>query len=142
MQGNLPLNDHRFEPAYELAEQLTLPVLFHTWTASEVAAAADVAKRHPGVPIILGHSGMTVRNQAAEVARAFDNIYVDTAISCTVDGSVEWLVNNVGTERVLYGSDMAFFDCIQTLGKIALSELTDSEKEKILGQNAKALFRV
>lgn len=142
MQGSLPLNDERYFHAYELADKLRIPVLFHAWLPSEVEAAADVATRWPNVPIILGHAGMTAKPAAAKAAKAHPNIFIDTAISCTVDGSVEWLVNNIGVDQVVYGSDCAFFDCAHTIGKIALARITDEEKEKIFGLNAKKIFRV
>lgn len=142
MQGSLPLNDPRYFPAYELAAKLGIPVLFHAWLPSEVNAAVDVAKRWPTVPIILGHAGMTAKPAAAQAAKTCSNIFIDTAVSSTIDGSVEWLVNNIGVDQVLYGSDCTFFDCVHTLGKIALARITDDEKEKILGLNARKLFRV
>ena len=142
MQGSLPLNDERYFPAYELAAKLQIPVLFHAWLPSEVNAAADVARRWPNVPIILGHAGMTAKPAAAEAARNHDNIYIDTAISSTIEGSVEWLVNNIGADRVVFGSDCTFFDCAHNIGKIALAQVSDEVKEKIFGLNAKKIFRM
>lgn len=142
MQGDLALNDPRYFPAYELADKLGLPVLFHAWMPGEVKAAADVAKRYPNATIILGHSGMTARDAAVEAAKQCENVLIDTAISSIYDNTIELLVSKVGANRVVYGSDMSFFDCIHTLGKIALAKLTDTDKEKILGLNAKELFRL
>lgn len=142
MQGSLPVNDPRYDAAYELANERGLPVLFHAWLPSEVQAAADVAGRYPNATVILGHSGMTARAAAVEAAKKHDNILIDTAISSTYDNAIEILVDKVGADRVVYGSDISFFDCIHTLGKIALSKLTDADKEKILGLNAKELFRL
>lgn len=141
LQG-LPVNDPRYFPAYELANDRGLPVLFHAWMPSEVKAATDVARRYPNTKVILGHSGMTARDTAVEVAKQYDNIFIDTAISSTYDNAIEVLVDKIGAERVVYGSDISFFDCIHTLGKIALAKLSDADKEKILGLNAKTLFRV
>jgi len=142
MQGSLPLNDPRYFAAYELADKQRLPVLFHAWLPSEVAAATDVAKRYPNATIILGHSGMTARAAAVQAARECDNILIDTAISSTYDNAIEVLVDKVGADRVVYGSDISFFDCIHTMGKIALAKLSDTDKEKIFGLNAKELFRL
>ena len=139
---SLPVNDPRYDAAYELANKRGLPVLFHAWMPSEVKAAADVARRYPNATVILGHSGMTARDAAVEAARQYENILIDTAISSTYDNAIEVLVDKVGADRVVYGSDISFFDCIHTLGKIALAKLPDADKEKILGLNAKELFRL
>lgn len=79
---------------------------------------------------------------ALSVSKAHDNIFIDTAVSCTVDGSVEWLVHNIGVDHVVYGSDNAFFDCTHTIGKIALARISDEQKEQIFGLNSKKIFRV
>lgn len=142
MQGSVQLNDHRYDAAYELANKRRLPVLVHAWCPWEIEAAADVASRYPDLTIILGHSGMTFRNDAIKAAQKCENILIDTAISATVDFAVEKLVDSVGVERVVYGSDICFFDCMHTLGKIALAKLSDDDKEKIFGLNAKELFRM
>lgn len=142
MQGGLQLNDRRYDAAYELANRRKLPVLVHAWCPWEIEAAAEVAGRFKDLTIILGHSGMTFRADAIKAAKKCENILIDTAISSTVDNAVEGLVNAVGVERVVYGSDISFFDCIHTLGKIALAKLSDDDKEKIFGLNAKELFRM
>lgn len=141
-QGDTQLNDPRFDPAYELANQRKLPVLVHAWCPWEIEAAADVAGRYPDLTMILGHSGMTFRADAVKAAAKYENILIDTAISVTVDHAVEKLVDAVGVDRVVYGSDIAFFDCVHTMGKIALAKLSDDDKEKIFGLNAKELFRM
>ncbi len=142
MQGSLPLNDERYFHAYETADKYRVPVLFHAWLPSEVEAAMDVAKRWPNVPIILGHAGMTAKPAAKKAANTCPNIFIDTAVSTRPDGTVEWLVNNIGVDQVVYGSDIAFFDCAHNIGKIALAKITDGEKEQIFGLNARKLFRV
>ena len=139
-QGGTPENDLRYHHAFELAQQRGLPVLFHAWEPGEILRAADVARQYPCCKVILGHAGMTAPDAAMEVCRTYENIFCDIAISMTIDGAIEALVDKVGADRVLYGSDMSFFDCTQTIGKLALATLSDDVKEMILGKNAKAIF--
>lgn len=144
-QGGTPMNDRRYFPAYELANRLELPVLFHAWLPHEVAQVADVARQFPHAIIIMGHAGLTAfasKEEAISACKKYDNVYLDTAISETYDGSLEYIVSKVGADRILYGSDLGTFECTQTLGKLALSKLTDTEKEKILGINARNLFKL
>ncbi len=145
MQGGTALDDPRYFPAYELAAEKGVPVLFHTWTAEEIRSAENVAARYPAVPVILGHSGFVApadRAMAIEACRRRDNLFFDTCISFTYDGSLEALVNAIGSRRILYGSDINFYDNAFGLGRLALSRLTDEEKECILGKNAKTLFHI
>lgn len=145
MQGGTPLDDPRYFPAYELVAEKGIPVLFHAWTQQEIRAAANVAARYPSVPVILGHSGFVdpaAREAAIVACKARDNLFCDTCVSYTYDGALEDLVSRIGADRVLYGSDVDFYDNAFGLGRLALSRLTDGEKERILGGNAKTLFRL
>jgi len=133
-----------YAPYMELADKLEIPVLFHAWEPSETRQACDLTKKYKNVKIILGHSGMTsyeAKKEAIEGCKSCDNIFVDTAISSTYDGAIEWIVSKIGADRVLYGSDLPFFDCRQTFGKVALSNISESDKIKIFGENAKKIFK-
>ena len=139
------IRDERYLPYMEYADKNRLPVLFHAWEKQDVENVAYLAETFHNCPLILGHSGVRsypVRMAAIEAVKKYENIYVDTAISITYDGSLEWLVSRIGADRILYGSDLPFFDCRQVLGNIALSNLTMEEKEKILGGNAGKIIRV
>jgi len=145
MQGSTPPDDPRYFPAYELAAEKGLPILLHTWWEPEIRAAANVAERYPSVPVILGHAGFVAqaaREAAVCLCRKLENLYCDTCISYTYDGALEDLVSRIGTDRVLYGSDIDFYGNAFGLGRLALSRLTDDQKERILGLNAKMLFRL
>ena len=65
---------------------------------------------------------------------------LETTLSAPTEGDLEWIVGKVGADRVAYGSDLTAFECAHILGTILMSRLTDTEKEKILGLNAKAFF--
>lgn len=139
----VPENDERFRPWIEYADSHGLPVLFHAWTAKEAALAVKWAEEYTNCPLILGHAGFTSPETKAEVTEAirrFENVYIDTCISSTYDGAIEWIVSRVGADRVLFGTDLGFFDCRQTYGKLALCRLSDEEKCKIFGLNAQKLF--
>lgn len=142
VQGWKPIDDPRLDSYYAYADKKGLPVLFHAWMAEEVEQATRIAKRYPNAKFIFGHSGFTARDLAVEACRQCDNVLLDTTISEVDDGAIAWLVNKVGADRVAYGTDLGAFECSQTLGRLLLSRLTDTEKEKILGLNAKAFLNL
>jgi predicted TIM-barrel fold metal-dependent hydrolase len=89
----------------------------------------------------IAHSAMLVyRDACVEACKKYENIFVDTAASYTFEGAIEYMVSKVGAEKVLYGSDMAFYDCRQTLGKIGLAQISEEDKKKIFGENARRIF--
>ena len=139
------INDPRYDLFYEYADAHGLPVLFHAWETADCAHVAQVAARFPHAKLIIGHGAMRTWEAKREVisaVRKFDNVFADTTVSVTYDGAVEWIVNEIGADRLCYGSDFPFFDCRSVVGKVATAKLTDEEKRKILGGNARMILNL
>ncbi len=148
----VPPEDPRYEPVFAFAEERGVPVLSHTWQSSRYLDAllaycvpsrfAEVARRHPGMNLILGHSGGEWDGilEAVEVAKENPNVFLDTASSRLYPGLVEMLVREVGAERVLYGSDAPFLSPVPQVGKVVFASIGEEEKRLVLGGNAARLF--
>ena len=145
VQGEAPIDDPGLWGYYAYADRHNLPILVHTWVASEVNATTRMAEQYPNARFIVAHSALT--NLPAKLAlmdgmKRCENMACDTAISDTYDGALEWFVDKVGTDRVLYGSDFITFECSHILGRVAMSRLTDDDKEKIFSRNAKQWLKL
>jgi predicted TIM-barrel fold metal-dependent hydrolase len=70
------------------------------------------------------------------------NIYLDQATSQAGYGWIERFVREVGAEKILFGSDMPFISAPQQIGKVLYARISDADKRKILGENAKRIFRL
>jgi len=57
-------------------------------------------------------------------------------------GMLERMVNGVGAERVLFGTDMPFVDGRPQIGYVACARIPDDSKRLIFGLNAKRIFRL
>lgn len=139
------VNDPGYIHAYEIADKYKLPVLFHAWSTENVIRVADIADKYKDAPMILSHVGFLnydTKLKVIDAMKKHDNIFIDTAISSSYEGALEWIVHQVGADRVLYGSDIPFFDCRHNLGKIALSKLSEMDKLKILSENSMKIFRL
>lgn len=137
------IDDPRYDFFYEYADAHGLPVLFHAWEAADCVRIARVAKRFPHTKLIIGHGVMRtweVKREAVAAVRQYDNVFADTTVSVAFDGAVEWAVNQIGADRLCYGSDIPFYDCRHVVGKVATARLTDGEKRKILGENARRIL--
>jgi predicted TIM-barrel fold metal-dependent hydrolase len=145
-------DDPRYDPVWEFASERNVPVLSHTWNSlrhSDPLNAyctpsrfANVVRDRPGVKLILGHSGGEWDGivEAIQVAKAFPNVFLDTASSRLYPGAIEMMVAEVGADRVLYGSDVPFLSPVPQVGKIVHADIGEAEKRMILGQNAARLF--
>ncbi len=144
-----PVTGPGYEVAFEAARRYGVPVLSHTWGEGEEAALcgpalfAGIAERYPEVPVLLGHSGgrLAGHRAAVEVVKRYPNLYLETCGSLQGMGVIEYMVDEAGPERVLYGSDASFLALTAGLGRILYSKLSTGEKRLILGLNAARLFR-
>ena len=145
MLNHAEIDDPRYFPCYEYAHQKGMPVLIHTWDIYEIRQVARMAERFKGCPFLIAHSGMRtydVRLEVIDTVKRLENVYVDTAISVCYDGAIEWIAGQIGVDRLLYGSDLPFYDCRQVAGKLAMSNLSDPDKRKVFGETAKKLFHI
>ena len=137
------IDDPRYFFALEIADKKGLPVLVHTWSVDEVKRVENLAGRYKNANFIIAHSGMLIyRDACVEACLKNDNVFIDTAASYTFEGAIEYMVLKIGAEKVLYGSDMAFYGCRQNIGKIGLSKISETDKIKIFGENAKKIFKL
>ncbi len=139
------INDPRYDFFYEYADARGLPILFHAWEAVDSVRIAQVAARFPHTKLIIGHGAMRtweVKQEVIKAVRRYDNVFADTTVSVAYDGAIEWAVNEIGADRLCYGSDIPFYDCRHVVGKVATAKLTDEQKRKILGGNAKQILKL
>ena len=133
--------DAAWRPAFEEAEARNWPVLAHTWGKRDCERFEKIAADFPSVTFILAHAGIGDVNAYITVGQN-DNIFLDTCFSGCPMRLVERLVAGVGAEKVLWGSDTHFLNPAQQFGKVAFADLTETEKEAILGGNARKIFGI
>ncbi len=143
------IGDHKLMgPCLEAIEECGVPVLIHTGevyaTGATPALVCDLARAFPRVQFIVGHMGIpgfheelvpfmkNTKNTVTETA----GVYRPLQITSTVKA--------LGAERVLLGSNGPYIPL--QLGSIAIGEycgnLTQSEKDLILGGNAARILKV
>ncbi len=139
----------------EKALQYDVPVLHHSWylnlwtvendktqaNRSEPHDIADLARRFPGVKIIMAHmEGSGIRG-ILDVAD-LENVWIDTSGSQPFSGTLEFAVKTVGSNRILFGSDLFLRGLASQLGRILGTPLATEDRENILFRNARKIFRL
>jgi uncharacterized protein len=151
--------DQRLWPAYSKAEEMGLPVLFHSGTGDVAGYSASdygrpknfepVLKSFPRLNIILAHLANGFLEELVEIASQYDHVFFDTsAIISGIEGESKFssqaeaaaLLRQLGVHRVLFGSDWPWFDPLRAFEQIIKLDLTAEEKESILGKNAEKIF--
>ena len=136
------------DPIVELAGKLQAVIMHHTWintlgpedpaesTPMEIAA---LARRHPFVNIICGHTGGNWE-LGIRAIRDVKNVYADLCGSDPTSGYTEMAVRELGPERVMYGSDVGGRSFASQLGKVMGADITDSARRLILGGNLRRVL--
>ncbi len=140
----MPYTDARYEPAWRFADERGLPVLAHTWAGSPrtgLDVMTEVARRHPRVLLILGHSLHARFDDAITLCREHPNLYLDLcAVVDERSDTLERMVAGVGSKRILFGTDMPWFDYHYYLAGVLTSDIGEEAQRDILYRNAARLF--
>lgn len=146
-------NDHKLYPLYSAAQDLGIPIMFHT--GSSVFAGArlkygdpllldDVAVDFPSLNLLLSHAGRPFwYDRAAFLARLHQNVYLDLA-GLPPKNLLKYMPE-LGriTDKCVYGSDWPGVSTIKENTE-AFRNLPFSEQQKamILGGTAARLLRI
>jgi uncharacterized protein len=139
-------NDDIVHPIMEEARAAKVPVLIHSghppfslpWSIGELA---ENFKDVTIVMLHMGHGHGIYIKSALEVAKRYDNIYLETS-GMPMHSKVKEAVELLGEERVMYGSDIPFHDPSVEIGKICASNLPRRQLERIFYTNAREVLRL
>ena len=137
------LTDARYRPAWAWADAHGLPVLAHTWGGSRFDGedvVREVAERYPSVKLLLGHSCHGAWDAAVQLARDFPNIYLELTAVFDDRGVIEKFVGEAGSERMLFGTDLPWFDPHHAIGVLLNADITDEDRHNICHRNAEKLL--
>lgn len=141
-------SDPQLDPIVRRAAELKAVIYQHTWIKTDGGNLpgestpqdlVTLSRRHPGVPLICGHTGGTWE-LGIRAVRPVKEISIDLAGSDPTAGLVEMAVRELGAERVVYGSDVGGRSFASQLGKVRGAEISDREKGLILGGNLRRLM--
>ena len=138
------VTDPAYAYALDFASERELPVLNHTWGNSPYNGGPvmlEAVKRYPKVKFILGHSIFGDWESAERcVKESSGNVYLELTAIPGERGIVEDLVRRVGSERILYGTDLPWFDEYQAVGGVLSADISEEDVRNILYRNADKLL--
>ncbi|NLB74075.1 MAG: amidohydrolase family protein [Firmicutes bacterium] len=122
-----------------------IPVLVHAATGGMVdhfhspEVVADVARRYPDITFIMAHMGCPWHLAGAiRAARELPNILLETAATDVL--SIRRAVHDVGSDRVVMGSDFPFLSSEAMLDAVRTAVPDAKDRAKVLGGNLATLF--
>jgi predicted TIM-barrel fold metal-dependent hydrolase len=141
-QGFMPI-EPIVVPLLEYTAEASWPVMFHTGTFiySDVLAVAELARRYPATPFILGCGGFSdMWFEVPGVMASVPNLWLET--SHILGNGVRTVLKTSGAGRVLFGSGepsnryACALNCLENL------DLDAESKRLIFRDNARKLFKL
>lgn len=129
----------------DFASERKLFTIVHTWLDNDPYGNQDifagVAKDYPNINWLMGHSGGPYGGfHAVEIAQEIQNIYLDITMSMCPAGQIEFFVKEVGSQRVIFGTDNPYIDPRPNVGRVGLAEISHEDRVNIFGANAKRVI--
>ena len=133
---------------------------------SQMATAAAIAARHPGIPMIVNHAGLPTDRDEAGMTMWREGLRLLAAqpqISIKISGlgitDRTWSVDSVrpiilecieafGTERSMFATDFPVdrvhgtFDAVYSAFDLVTSGFSPTERDRLFASNAEAIYRI
>jgi predicted TIM-barrel fold metal-dependent hydrolase len=138
------LSESIIDPLIEVCREYDRPVYSHTGTpvCAMPFQLAELAQRFPTVTFVMGHAAWTDFNgyDVIPVARKVENIMVET--SCTVGAFVQAAIDQLGADRLLFGTGYPASLPAYEFAKFSALKLERAVAAKIMRENAIRLWKL
>lgn len=138
------------DPIVRRAADLKAFILQHTWIKQRTKGnlpeestpmdLAELSARHPGVPLLCGHTGGGDWALGIRAIRERPDIFADLGGGDPVYGQVEMAVRELGAHRVIYGSDVNGRSFGSQIGRVLGADIPLADKRLILRENLRRLL--
>ena len=121
----------------EVMKELQIPILIHP---ESVAPFNEFVPSYPEVNFIVAHLGndgsenVEEHLAAIELAKRYPNVFLDTS-DVVITRYLEMAIEELGPQRIVFGSDEPESDCRLEIFKIRNLKLPKEHEEMILGGN-------
>ncbi|MGI6584287.1 MAG: amidohydrolase family protein [bacterium] len=145
-------NDPKLYPLYAAAQNLNIPVLFHTGSSifhgsrikyGNPLFIDDIAVDFPDLKIVMAHGGRGVWYQEALLmVRLHQNVYIDVS-GLPPKKLLDYFPDlERFSGKFIFGSDWPGVDIKRNIIDLCSLDLSQEAKERILGLNAKKLLGI
>ena len=133
-------DDEGYAPWFEYADEHGLYILVD-WLGE--GNAESMVRKYPNVSILAAHAGRSFAHADAvmEYMRRYPNIFAEVDYTAAPNGLLEYYAEQVGAERVLFGTDAPMRDQRPQAGWFVFSRLSEPQKRLMLGENFNRILR-
>lgn len=129
-------------PLVEKCIEYKIPILVHSFiktvgqldNESTGLNVSNLARLYPEAKILMAHLGANCYH-GIKAIRNFKNVWVDISGTFLRRDDIDYTVNQIGSERILFGTDMPG-SFLFNMGCVEEAALTNEEREMIYYKNA------
>jgi len=138
----IPYNSPRYDRWYRYGNERRLFCLLHSSGGGFLSEVADISKRYPEISFLLAHSGgdFPTARERLPLVRERDNVYLEITLTPVTYGVIEYMVENVGAEKVIFGTDAPMRDPLPQFGWMCYAHCSDEQLELMLGGNMRRIL--
>lgn len=127
----------KYKEWYEYADRRKMPVLLHTGISGIHLKIPELCRRYPNISLLMAHSASSYQNadDLIKIVKEFENTYLEITYTSLTRGIIKYMVDRVGADRVLFGTDTPMRDPAPQLAWIAYADISLEDKKKIMGGN-------
>ena len=107
--------------------------------ADDLAMFREVGRRHPDLPVIIGHG---LGEDGIRLAADTPNVYLEMSGSYPYRGALRRAIDTVGADRIVFGTDMDLIVPAFALGIYHDADLSPDEDRLIMAENARRILRM
>lgn len=164
MAQGFDVRDPRLEELYQKCNDYQFAILVHCGRVSnarlnefsDYELIQPVIEKYPDIPIILAHMADGNIETVLDAVEKYPNVYFDTSIVITGypeimnvnepswldDREVVDIINRIGAEKVVFGSDFPWGSVLHDLKRVMNLNLTIEQKRLIFSGNAKKIYKI
>jgi len=144
-------DEDAYGPVYEMASRHNKPILTHSWEMSAHNPVQELShprrfhrhlQRYPRTRLVLGHAGgrPSTFDDVVRLCRDYTRVAVDVAGDYFDSGLIEALISEIGSQKVLFASDVDWIDPRCMLAAVLGSSLSDPDALMLLRDNALRVY--
>ena len=137
-------SDYSCKELFELLEYVNEKKFIVSVHTMDMGQMEVMAREHKNIIFVFAHPGD--RNRVEEhikIMKKCDNVHIDLSGSGLHRyGVVKYLVDNVGSERILFGTDYPISNLAMYVNAVLSEKITEQDKRNILFKNAQRLLEI
>jgi predicted TIM-barrel fold metal-dependent hydrolase len=139
---NINYDDPAFRAWYEFGDRHRLYAVIDPCSRHDSDVLANLARLYPNLRLSLDHCGQSwpYARWAADMVNRHANVEAQLTYTNVTNGVIEYLVEQCGADRVMFGTDTPMRDPRPQVGWLVFTRLTEPQKRLIFGGNFKRVL--